>query len=496
MSIVFDYDVLTPLEKRRIKKEYTLRPKKTTYNPNPQSINVFWMQKEDEYHEIHLPMGDYEKLNFASIGGSSSADVAFPHKLEEYPKMDAKFTFSLLTKETDPMGRGRDQDVLVDQVLKRLYRCHTAFIAAFTGFGKTSTAIYIVCHLGLKGALLCHNNTLKEQWKEEFLKFTGGKIKVQIVSGKKPLDPDADVYIIGVMKAAKMHPDDLINVGTVIIDEAHICAETAFTNALLKFRPMYLIGLSATPDRKDGLDGLMNFYFGSPKDYIVRTEVKEFTVFKYNTRYAPEPVYEWSRALGRDAIKWTKFISDLALIEERWKEIANIAISHKKNKIMILCDRQEMAKSIHNYLESVGESSELLIGTKKSWDKTKRVLVAGVKKGGTALNDPSLDLLIIAADTQDVRQMEGRIRQTNNVVYVMVDNHPNFERHWSSQRKWFLQRGASIYNIRTVKEAHHILKFGGDRDTGKRRTSASVAKRKVVASIDEYITRDGLLDNA
>jgi hypothetical protein len=162
---------------------------------------------------------------------------------------------------------------------------------------------------------------------------------------------------------------------------------------------------------------------------------------------------------------------------------------------MILCDRKEMARSIYNYLLEVGETAELLIESKKKWDKTKRVLVAGVKKAGTALNDPTLDLLIIAADTQDVRQMEGRIRQINNIVYVIIDKYHAFEKHWVPQRDWFIKRGADIYTVKSVAEAHHILHCGGIVDTSKKRESKSVDKRKLVVNIKDYLAKNPHLLN-
>lgn len=485
MAYVIDYDILNKKQRHNLKKHYAFRPKKTRYCTNPPTLNVFQKFKEDDYHELHVPLYNYREWM-----ESENKPFAFPYKSEEYPSTHMKFTYPLLTKETDPMKRGRDQDVLVEQALSTLQKYNSVFIAAFTGFGKTSTAIYMMCTLGKKVALLCSNNTLKEQWKEEIIKFTGGSAKVQIVTGKNRLDPDADVYIMGVMKSAKIHPDELINIGLVIIDEAHICAEKAFTDSILRFRPLYLIGLSATPDRQDGLDGLLKYYFGDPSNYIVRTEVKKFTVFKYKTKYCPEVSYMYVK--GEEVINWSKLISDLAAMEARWKEIANIAVSHSEDKIMILCDRQEMARCIYHYLLELGESAELLIGSKKTWDKSKRILVAGVKKGGTALNDPSLSLLIIAADAKDVRQMEGRIRKIDNVVYVIVDNHSAFENHWSLQTKWFTQRGADIYHVKSIEETHHILISGGVIPHNKRtkvRQSKSSQKRKAM-TITDYIAQN------
>ena len=74
-------------------------------------------------------------------------------------------------------------------------------------------------------------------------------------------------------------------------------------------------------------------------------------------------------------------MTSLAEIEERWVEIAEIAVSHPNEKIIIICDRVIMAQNIFGYLENKAESAELFIGSKKTWDKTKRVLVSGIKKG-------------------------------------------------------------------------------------------------------------------
>ena len=111
---------------------------------------------------------------------------------------------------------------------------------------------------------------------------------------------------------------------------------------------------------------------------------------------------------------------------------------------MLLCDRKEMATNIYDYLIEKGDSVELLIGSKKTWDKTKRVLVAGVKKGGVGLDDPSLTMLIVAADMKNVKQCEGRIRTTNNIVYDVVDDYRTLETHWGMREKWYLKRGAKI----------------------------------------------------
>jgi len=60
------------------------------------------------------------------------------------------------------------------------------------------------------------------------------------------------------------------------------------------------------------------------------------------------------------------------------------------------------------------------------------------------LDDPSLTMLIVAADMKNVKQCEGRIRTKDNIVYDVVDNYRTLETHWSIREKWYLKRGAVI----------------------------------------------------
>ena len=115
----------------------------------------------------------------------------FPSSRDEYPKTKVKFKGTLYTKETDPSGKRRDQDVVFKEAIILLKDKHSCFIACPTGYGKTMIGTCLSSHFKLKTAVICHSDIIKEQWKETFEEFTNAK--VQIVKGKKPLDPKADV---------------------------------------------------------------------------------------------------------------------------------------------------------------------------------------------------------------------------------------------------------------------------------------------------------------
>ena len=353
-----------------------------------------------------------------------------------------KMTFNgeLYTIATDPKGY-RDQDVVVKNAIAVLQKDHAVFLELATGFGKTACSTYLTAHLKLKTLVLCHVSAVGHvQWPEEFRRFTNAK--VQVVKGQT-LDPTADVYVMGVQKAANMPKEVFADIGLVIYDEAHIATPTACAKVLLNIHPKYLIGLSASPtDRDDHMHKMLYVYFGPRKGFIQRAEVKSFTVVKYKTSYVPDIGYQVFR--GKTTLDWNRVINSLSDSVERQREIGDIAIRHPEHRIMILSNRINQCTGIHEYLLSKDIDSELLIGSRNMYRKDCRVLCTSIKKAGVGFNDPTLTMLILAADCKSVKQYEGRIRTVNNLIYDIVDDFRTFETHWRLREAWYIQRGATI----------------------------------------------------
>lgn len=411
-----------------------LKPAKDQYNPNPDAIPFYKIDMDEEM--AYLPLG--QALNFYD---------SFPNDLIDYPKTNGKFKKSILTVRTDPTGKGRDQDVIVKEAKKTLKEQRTCFLALPTGWGKTMIGVYFCCFLKLKALVLCHVSLVNDQWVEEFEKSS--TLKVQRLRGKK-IDPKADVYVCGVRKLRSFSREQLAEIGLVIFDEAHICTITAFKESLLLLRPKYAIGMSATPKRVDGMHKVLEMYFGKKKNFIIREEVKNFTVYKYLTPYTPEIFM--TIVQNRVVPDWTRIINSIAAMEERWDDIVQITQDHPNDRILILSDRTVQSMGIYNKLVALKEDVDYLIGDKKTWKKDCRILVAGFKKAGVGFNDPTLTLLIMASDTKNPMQYEGRIRTTDNIIYDLVDNYSTFNKHWDLREGWYEKRGATIEIIR-----HHSL---------------------------------------
>ena len=120
------------------------------------------------------------------------------------------------------------------------------YIVIPCGGGKTRVAMGILGRLGLKTLVLVHTNDLLDQWRSEATKF-GLPITVRTIQG---LMENPERY-----KA--MNDCDFL-----IVDEAHHIAAPTFHDLVHLSRARYRLGLTATPDRADGLNDYLNLYFG------------------------------------------------------------------------------------------------------------------------------------------------------------------------------------------------------------------------------------------
>lgn len=451
MAVKLRASDLSDEDRQLLVKRCTFKEKKGPFTQNPTTHTALALTKGGD---VYIPIGLYPYY----FGED------FPRDEDDYPPISrkARFTKTLLTAETD--SRGRDQSVVIEEALESLRVRHTVFLECFTGFGKTAMGVYLTVALGKKTAIIVNATVIREQWPSEFEKYSK-RVKVQYIeSSSTELDPDSDVYIFGVVIASKFKRRALRDIGTVIVDEAHTSTVKCFTNVLLRFTPYYLVCLSATPDRSDGLESLMCVYCPrgdehlkkAPKKrkrktrtsapgWIMRKETKEFRVVKYKTHFKPKIEYCILPG-GGTGVKWSTVVSSLETNPERLRCIVSLVKRHPNNKILVMSKSKNQSRALYTLLKEEGENVRLLIENMNITPDVlqSRVLVAGINKASYGFNDPSRDVGIFASSVKDVRQMEGRIRATNNIIYDIVDDFKSLERHYSLRKAWYLSKGATI----------------------------------------------------
>ena len=138
-----------------------------------------------------------------------------------------------------------------------------------TGLGKTVIALNIISVLKKKTLIVVHKEFLMDQWIERINEFLPGT-SVGKIQGKT-MDIEGKDICIAMLQSLSMKDYDLTqfaSFGFTIIDEVHHMGAEVFSQALLKVVTHYVLGLSATMERKDGLTKVFKMLIGN----IIHTE--------------------------------------------------------------------------------------------------------------------------------------------------------------------------------------------------------------------------------
>ena len=337
------------------------------------------------------------------------------------------------------------QKIVKEEAIKNLNKYGACLISCYPGFGKTLTSIYISSKIKMKTVIIVNKITLMEQWENAITKLCPNA-KVNIVKPTKPFPVDSEFIIINAINVSKLRETDLKKFGTLIIDESHLIMSKVLSQCTFKLHPKYVIGLSATPYRPDGLNSLMDLYFTEHK--IVRKMWCPHIVYKVNTGFTPPVEYA---ANGK--VDWGKILEAQCINEPRNNMIINIILKHPDRNFIVISKRTEQSKYIHDKLKELGESVTILVGSGTEYDKEARVLVGNIQKVGVGFDHPKINALILASDVEEYFiQYLGRTMRVDEkdpnfikpIVFDLVDINAILKRHFATRRATYMEVGGTI----------------------------------------------------
>jgi superfamily II DNA or RNA helicase len=127
-------------------------------------------------------------------------------------------------------------------------------LCAPTAFGKTVVAACLIAKRGVNTLVLVHRRQLMDQWRERlasFLSLSSSDIG-QVGGGKNKRTGSIDVAVIQSLHRTGVVQDFVADYGHVIVDECHHLSAFTFESVLRQMKAKYVLGLTATPTRKDG----------------------------------------------------------------------------------------------------------------------------------------------------------------------------------------------------------------------------------------------------
>lgn len=318
------------------------------------------------------------------------------------------------------------------------------------GRGKTVMALKIIEILKRKTLIIVHKEFLKNQWIERINEFLVnariGTIQGQIIDVE-----DKDIVIAMLQSLSqKDYPTELFQqFGLTIIDEGHHISSECFSKALQKVVTQYVLGISATMERKDGLSWVFKAFLGEIV-YRERQQKQENVLVKaIEYRVDDDEEYNYVTTDFRGNPQYSTMITKLCNYNSRSELIITVISTElrlKSNQQIILLSHN---KSLLHYIFKAVEYRNICsvgyyVGGMKENDlkmsESKQLILATYSMAAEALDIKTLTTLILATPKTDIVQASGRImRQPHEqpLIIDIVDSHDIFQKQFLKRKKYY-----------------------------------------------------------
>lgn len=395
-------------------------------------IPIFQLDYENDQTVLRIPF----RFACGYLGKMVNREI-------DFPKVQYKFGISL-----------RDYQIeIVQEAYTQLYTYATTNLSVFTGAGKTIMSAYLLSLMGLKACVFINLQALINSWYNTFTTcFPELKDRIWIVGeGPAPEDPCLIICMTGRYEKIPDHIKD--GIGCAIFDEAHLLCTQSMIPMLLSLKPKYIIACSATMDRDDSGEIIMQAIVGN--HCVERISQKPFKVYKLMTKIKIEEVS------GKFGLDYSKFSVEQSKNVERNVEIINIMHGNPTNKFMIFCKTKEHVETLGGLCQHYGISYDTFFGVKKKF-KEARALICSVSKAGTGFDMKTFigeedfsgeypDTLILASTIKSIpklTQVLGRVlRHDNPKLIYMVDNNAITKRHFNEAKDMFARCKGKLIEV-------------------------------------------------
>ncbi len=137
---------------------------------------------------------------------------------------------------------------------EKVVRHDIGIICAPTAFGKTVLAARIIAERAVNTLIIVHRQQLLDQWRERLALYLDLPVETigHIGGGKERRTGEIDIALIQSLQRKGEVKDLVADYGQVIVDECHHLSAFTFDQVMRQVKARYVLGLTATPVRKDG----------------------------------------------------------------------------------------------------------------------------------------------------------------------------------------------------------------------------------------------------
>jgi len=355
-----------------------------------------------------------------------------------------------------------------EKAVKAMMAHDTGVLCAPTAFGKTVTAAALIARRGVSTLILVNRNELLKQWQERLRVFLGlDKDQLGTIGGGKR-KPTGMIDIASMQSLVRNDEvsDVIERYGHVVIDECHHLAARSYEKLFKAFKARYVLGLTATPIRRDGQHPIIFMQCGP-----IRHEASRPEGAPRSLKVIPRTLA--TQANGDPAMPIQDIFRQLASSAERSQRIVDDVLHAYRSgrSILVLTERTEhlatlelaLTGQIENLFALHGRMSRkqrnvLLAALEALPGDAPRVLLATGRLVGEGFDHPPLDTLMLAMPISwkgTLQQYAGRLHREHAsksevLIYDYVDTgNVALERMWDKRQRGYRAMG---YQIDTTQE--------------------------------------------
>ncbi|HKZ21526.1 MAG TPA: DEAD/DEAH box helicase family protein [Acidimicrobiia bacterium] len=301
-----------------------------------------------------------------------------------------------------------------------------AFVAP-PGLGKTVLATHLVATRGRNTLVLVHRSPLLDQWVAQLSMFLGieeSKIG-RIGGGKRRGNGSLDVAMLQSLVRKGRVDDRVASYGHVIADECHHVPAISFERVLSEVKAKYILGLTATPHRRDGHHPILEMQLGparfrvDPKSHAATRPFEHRLVLRETTfrlaTSADVGIQAIYRLLAADEARNQMILDDV------------IQAVHEGRSPIVLTERRDhldyLAERLHGFVRhlvvlrggmTTKERAAANAALAKIGDEEERLVLATGRYIGEGFDDARLDTLFLAMPVSwkgTLAQYTGRLHR-------------------------------------------------------------------------------------
>lgn len=348
------------------------------------------------------------------------------------------------------------------QAVKAMLGADAGVLYAATAFGKTVTAAAMIAKRKASTLVLVHRAELLRQWQErlaQFLNIPSTDVGI-IGTGKCRPGGKVDIALLQTLARKESLAELLDAYGHIIVDECHHLPAFSFEGILKQAKARYVLGLTATPARRDGHHPNIFMQCGMIRHSVTKTEHLPATL-EVRARCLQTPtlpndatIQDVFRTLCEDRDRNSRIITDTW---DAWSEGRKVLLlTERANHLEIL--REMLAAKdvpchlLHGRLSR--KQRKLVLDTLQAMpDSAARVILATGRLIGEGFDHSPLDTMVLAMPISwqgTLQQYAGRLHRQHMdksdiriYDYVETDS-PQLHRMWKKRRIGYVAMGYCI----------------------------------------------------